>query len=209
MNIQPYMQEIIDSYYKYGAKKLHRMVDKVLKNLHFSEVDKEDFYSLATDIFVTEVIPNYNPEKSFDSFLYSTLYKKFCTYMTRSKRYKRCTKMKIKEKDEYGNDVVKTVIVPDERLNAPISSEDNSTLEDIISSNKTIESEIFGEKEIGYSKKMTQYLSRLSVLQKEVLRLISIGFTPDEILCELSINKKQYNDCYNAIHAYRNISILM
>lgn len=209
MNIQPYMQEIIDSYYKYGAKKLHRMVDKVLKNLHFSEVDKEDFYSLATDIFVTEVIPNYNPEKSFDSFLYSTLYKKFCTYMTRSKRYKRCTKMKIKEKDEYGNDVVKTVIVPDERLNAPISSEDNSTLEDIISSNKTIESEIFGEKEIGYSKKMTQYLSRLSVLQKEVLRLISIGFTPDEILYELSINKKQYNDCYNAIHAYRNISILM
>lgn len=209
MNIQPYMQEIIDSYYKDGAKKLHRMVDKVLKNLHFSEVDKEDFYSLATDIFVTEVIPNYNPEKSFDSFLYSTLYKKFCTYMTRSKRYKRCTKMKIKEKDEYGNDVVKTVIVPDERLNAPISSEDNSTLEDIISSNKTIESEIFGEKEIGYSKKMTQYLSRLSVLQKEVLRLISIGFTPDEILYELSINKKQYNDCYNAIHAYRNISILM
>ena len=56
---------------------------------------------------------------------------------------------------------------------------------------------------------MTEYLSRLSVLQKEVLRLTSIGFTPNEILEELHINKKQYEDCYNAIHSYRNISILM
>ena len=52
------------------------------------------------------------------------------------------------------------------------------------------------------------YLGRLSDLQKEVLRLISIGFMPNEILEELHINSKMYEDCYNAIHSYRNISLL-
>ena len=208
MNIQPYMEPIITSYYENDANKLHKMVDKVLKNLHFVDVDKEEFYSLATDIFVNEVIPNYNPEKSFESFLYSTLYKKFCTAMTRSTRYKRCTKMKVEEKDKNGKVIIKEIIVPDERLNASIGDE-SLTLEDVIPSHKTIEDVIFGEKETGYSNKMIQYLNRLSVLQKEVLNLISIGFKSDEILLELHINKKQYNDCYAAIHSYRNISILM
>lgn len=208
MNIQPYMEPIVNSYYENDAKKLYKMVDKVLKNLHFVDVDKEEFYSLATEIFVNEVIPNYNPEKSFESFLYSTLYKKFCTAMTRATRSKRCTKIKVEEKDKNGEVVVKEIVVPDERLNAPIGDKENSTLEDVISCNYTVESEIFGEKEVGYSKKMTQYLDRLSLLQQEVLRLISIGFEPNEILAELHINKKQYEDCYNAIHAYRNISLL-
>lgn len=209
MNIQPYMEPIINSYYENDAKKLHKIVDKVLKNLHFVDIDKEDFYSLATEIFVNEVIPSYDPEKSFESFLYSALYKKFCTAMTRGTRKKRCMKIKVREKDERGKVVEKEIIIPDERLNAPIGDEENSTLEDMISCNCTVESEIFGEKEVGYSKKMTQYLDRLSLLQKEVLRLISIGFTADEILDELSINKKQYDDCYAAIHSYRNIAILM
>ena len=56
---------------------------------------------------------------------------------------------------------------------------------------------------------MQKYLRRLSVLQREVLKLISIGFEPNEILTELHINRKQYEDCYNAIHSYRNVSILM
>ena len=56
---------------------------------------------------------------------------------------------------------------------------------------------------------MQNYLDRLSTLQQEVLRLISIGFSPCEIIEELHINKKMYNDCYNAIHSYRNTVVLM
>ena len=73
----------------------------------------------------------------------------------------------------------------------------------------TIESEFFGEKEEGYSKEMQKYLGKLSVLQREVLRLISIGFTPNEILEELHINQKSYEECYKAIHSYRNTVVLM
>ena len=115
--------------------------------------------------------------------------------------------MKVEEKDKNGKVIIKEIIVPDERLNASIGDE-SLTLEDVIPSHKTIEDVIFGEKETGYSNKMIQYLNRLSVLQKEVLNLISIGFKSDEILLELHINKKQYDDCYAAIHSYRNISIL-
>ena len=63
-------------------------------------------------------------------------------------------------------------------------------------------SEFFGENEETFSPEMMKYLSRLSPLQREVLHLISIGYTPNEILGELHFNKKLYDDCYNAIHAY-------
>ena len=58
-------EDIINTYYENDAKKLHNTVNKVLKNLHFKDVDLEDFYSFATEIFVMEVIPNYNPEQPF------------------------------------------------------------------------------------------------------------------------------------------------
>lgn len=208
LRIESYMIPIIDSYYENNARKLHMMVDKVLRNLHFNDVDKEEFYSFATEIFVTEVIPDYDPKKAFEPFLYSTLYKKFCTKMTRNRRYKRCTKIKIEEKDENGNIVTKTIVIPDERLNAPISNEDESTLADMIPSKTTVEDEIFNKQEEWYSTKMILYLSRLSSLQKEVLRLTIAGYKPNEIREELHISEKQYVDCNTAIHSYKNVSVL-
>ena len=87
--------------------------------------------------------------------------------------------------------------------------DENSTIENTVAGKDTIESQFFGENREAYSKEMTEYLSRLSVLQKEVLHFISIGFTTNEIIGELHITKKQYDDCYNAIHSYRNIEVLL
>lgn len=184
------MEVIINSYYEDNAKKLHKMVDQILFKLRF-DVDNEDFYSLANEIFV-DVIRRYDRKQDFDGFLYSCLTNKFKTEMTRRNRKKRQA-----DKNSISFDT-------------PISNDENNlTLGDILPNKKTIEKEIFEEKEDGYSKEMCQYLARLSELQKEVLRLISIGFKPSEILEELHINQKMYEDCYNAIHSYRNISILM
>lgn len=209
MCIPSYLEPIVNSYFENDAKKLNKVVDKVLKRLRFETYDKEEYYSLATEIFVREIIPNYNPEKSFEKFLYSTLYKKFCTSMTSKTRFKRCMKIKVKEKDEYGNVIVKYSVVPDDRLNSPIGDDNGYTLEDTLKSDITVEKEVFEKEEIGYSDKMTRYLKRLSPLQKDVLRLISIGFKANDILDELHITQKQYNDCYAAIHSYRNTSILL
>ena len=184
------MEKILNTYYTKNAKKLHTMVDKILFKLRFHDVDNEDFYSLANEVFV-DVIKRYDGKQDFDGFLYSCLYRKFCTEMTRRNRQKR--------------QADKNAI----SMEMPVGDGDESfTIGDIITDKNTIEKEFFGEREDGYSKKMSNYLSRLSPIQKEVLRLISIGFMQREILEELHINQKIYEDCCNAIRSYRNISLL-
>ena len=86
--IPEYLEPMVDLYYANHAKKLYDMVDKILFKLHFVDVDKNDFYSLANEIFMY-AIRDYDSSKSFEVFLYSCLYKKFCTEMTRRNREKR------------------------------------------------------------------------------------------------------------------------
>lgn len=117
-------------------------------------------------------------------------------------------KRKVEERDEYGNIAIKEIIMPDSSLDEKISDDENSTLKDIIPANNTVEDEVFGGKETGYSQKMVAYLERLSDLQKEILRLIIAGYKPGEIKKELHISEKQYADCNAAIHSYKNVSIL-
>ena len=183
------MEKIIISYYEDNAKKMRTMIDKILFRLKFN-VDNEDFYSLGNEVFL-DVLNRYDGKQDFDGFLYSCLVRKFKTEMTRRNRYKRqADRMAIS-------------------IDSPVGEDENMTLSDIIADKDTIEKIFFEENEDTYSAEMQRYLSRLSILQREVLRLISIGFNPNEILTELHINKKQYEDCYQAIHSYRNISVLI
>ena len=183
------MEKIILSYYENNAKKMRTMIDKILFRLKFN-VDNEDFYSLGNEVFL-DVLNRYDGKQDFDGFLYSCLVRKFKTEMTRRNRYKRqADKMAIS-------------------IDSPVGEDENMTLSDVIADKTTIEKIFFEENEDTYSAEMQRYLSRLSILQREVLRLISIGFNPNELLPELHINKKQYEDCYQAIHSYRNISVLI
>ena len=182
------MEKIILSYYENNAKKMKTMIDKILFRLKFN-VDNEDFYSLGNEVFL-DVLNRYDGKQDFDGFLYSCLVRRFKTEMTRRNRYKRqADRMAIS-------------------IDSSVGEDENMTLSDIIADKDTIEKIFFEENEDAYSAEMQRYLSRLSILQREVLRLISIGFNPNEILTELHINKKQYEDCYQAIHSYRNISLL-
>lgn len=184
------MEAIINSYYEDNAKKLRNMVDKILFKLKYVDVDNEDFYSLANEVFA-KALKDYDKEQSFNGFIYSCLYKKFCTEMTRQNRYKRqADKLSIS-------------------MYLPLNDEENGTIGDTVADRNTIESNFFGEKEEGYSKEMSKYLSRLSKLQREVLRLMGIGFMPSEIIEELHINQKMYEDCYAAIRSDRNKKILL
>ncbi len=184
-----YQMDQVINYYGNDARKLHSLVDKILFKLRF-DVDKEDFYSLANEVFA-DVLNRYDDKQNFDGFLYSCLTNKFKTEMTMRNRYKRQTdKLSIS-------------------IDTPIGDKKDYTIGDTIADKTTIESEVFEEREENYSKSMNKYLKRLSKLQREVLRLISIGFMPNEILEELHINQKIYEDCYKAIHSSRNTSILM
>ena len=183
-------KDLVDLYFKNDGKVLYSLIDKVLFKLKF-DVEKSDFYSLGSEIFL-DALCRYDEIQDFNGFLYSCLINKFRTEMTRRNRQKR----------QCDNNSIS--------IDTPIGNEDgNFTIGDTIASKSTIEKEFFEEREESYSKEMCRYLSRLSNLQREVLRLISIGFSPNEILTELHINQKQYEDCYQAIHSYRNILILL
>ena len=183
-------KDLVDLYFKNDGKVLYSLIDKVLFKLKF-DVENSDFYSLGSEIFL-DALCRYDETQDFNGFLYSCLMNKFKTEMTRRNRKKR----------QCDNNSIS--------IDTPICDDDgNFTIGDTIASKSTIEKEFFEEREESYSKEMCGYLGRLSNLQKEVLRLISIGFMPSEILEELHINQKMYEDCYNAIHAYRNTSILI
>ena len=182
-------KDLVDLYFKNDGKVLYSLIDKVLFKLKF-DVEKSDFYSLGSEIFL-DALCRYDETQDFNGFLYSCLINKFKTEMTRRNRQKR----------KGDNNSIS--------IDTPIGDDDgNFTIGDTISSKSTIDKEFFEEREECYSKEMCRYLGRLSDLQKEVLRLISIGFMPSEILEELHINQKMYEDCYQAIHSYRNISLL-
>lgn len=184
------MEEIVNSYYKNNATRLHTMVDKILFKLRFTDVNNDDFYSLANEIFVN-VLKRYDGKQDFNGFLYSCLCNKFKTEMTRRNREKRkADKMALS-------------------WETPIGDEDGGTIGDLISNGETIESEIFEQTEDSYSKTMNRYLNRLSKLQKEVLRFLSIGFSTQEIIEELHISEEQFQDCYRAITSPRNKNVLL
>lgn len=67
------MEQILNIYYVDNAKKLRRMVDKILLKFGgLSDKDLDDFYSLANEVFV-DVIKRYDSSQIFETFLYSCL----------------------------------------------------------------------------------------------------------------------------------------
>lgn len=187
------MEAILNSYYANNAKKLRTMVDKILFKLKFHDVDNEDFYSLANEIFV-DVLRRYDNKQDFDGFLYSCLTNKFKTEMTRRNRQKRqADRMSLS-------------------WETPIDEENNMTIGDFITDTKKaehydIDKTFFEDDGEKYSEKMLVYISKLSELQKEVVKLIISGFSKEEIKKILHINGKEYSDCLASMSSYKNISI--
>ncbi len=182
-------ERLAEEYYRNEQRKIRRLVDGILFKLKYKDIDSADFYSLTNEIFI-DVLKRYDGKQNFEGFLYSCLLNKFKTEMTKRNRKKRqADKMAIS-------------------IDTPIGDNENSTIGDIIADKSTIENELFEKGEEGYSKKMLLYLSKLSVIQKEMLRLTIAGYLPNEIREELHITEKQYCDNYAAIHSYRNVSVL-
>lgn len=198
------MDQIINSYYANGAKKLHIVVDQVLFKLKFF-VDKEDFYSLATEVFL-KALNSYDSSQSFDNFFYSCLSKKFKTEMTRRNRFKRCNVVEVWEENERGEIVKVKKYIPDVSIYEKTSVNSTQTWEDIICNISNEDNDTYQSDDL--SEKMNAYLKQLSSLQKDVLFRIADGYKPEAIKSELHITEKQYQDCWNAIHSYRNVKIL-
>ena len=121
------MEQKLKEYYTDNAKKLHKIVDRILlKYGGLCDKDLDDFYSLANEVFV-DVMNRYDGKQSFDGFLYLCLSNKIMSEITRRNREKRkADRMCIS-------------------LDAPVGDKDGLTIGDILTDDFDIEKEIFGE----------------------------------------------------------------
>lgn len=167
------------------------MVDKILIKLKFYDVDNEDFYSLANEIFV-DVLNRYNRSQSFDGFLYSCLMNKFKTEMTRRNRKKRQT-----DKNSIS-------------IDTPIGNEDgNSILADMIASNINIEREILGDDaDIIMEEKIERYLKSLSKIQRKIIEMKMQNVEVQHIKEELGLTDSQYSSHMQEVVQYEHIRLL-
>ena len=154
-----------------------------------SNKDYDDFYSIALEVLLNSATKYDSAKSKFKTFLIGNIERKFKTEIRDRNREKR--------------------IIHNNTISIDVPNDDSMNIIETISDNITIETLLFSEGSEKYSDKMESYLSRLSPLQKKVLHLLSIGFIKGEILEELHISSKEYQDCYEAIHSYRNTSILM
>ena len=185
------MEQILNKYYADNAKKLHKVVDKILKRFGgLSDKDVDDFYSLSNEVFV-DVMARYDDSQSFDAFLYSCLLNKIKTEMTRRNREKR-------KADRMSSSI-----------DTPIGDDENCTIGDMIASDFSIEKELFEkDKREEWSEEANMYLDSLSPLQRKIAFLLSDNNTPNEICEELHITLKHFENSMKRILADERIRSL-
>lgn len=203
--------ELIQEYYDDDAKKLHMIVDKILRKYGgIYDKDRDDFYSLANEVFAVSLRDFDKSKCNFDGFLYSNLVKKIITEIRDRNRGKRSnTKPK---RDDNGNVVTdddgKIIyeFVPDVSLDTPTGEEDNCTLGDLIEDVNTIESKLFP---CNIGDKAEKYLLELPRLAREIILLKINGNDKDYIVNSLHITNKQYSDAMVTMKSSQYISILV
>ncbi len=185
--LQPYM----DSYYADNAKKLRRMVDKILfKFRGLSNKDMDDFYSLANEFF-TDVLKRYDGVQSFDGFLYSCLSNRIMTEITRRNREKRRADRMCTSLDAVNGD--------DEEWN----------LYNLIPSDfDTFDEAVKAQENGQYQDKIQMYIAKLSNRQVSILNLLVDGYKPIEVRQILGISPKEYSDDMETMRSYENVKIL-
>ncbi len=184
------MEQILNKYYADNAKRLRKIVDKILLNYGgLYDMDKDDFYSLANEVF-TSVIRSYDNTRPFEVFLYTCLCNKIKSEISKRNSYKR---------------VADRLSVS---IDALVDINGNIKVGDIIADNYNIEDMVIGLSGGEYDNKILLYLNRLSETQRSILELSAEGYKPHEIQKKLHISGKEYSDGKQAIHSYRNISIL-
>ena len=182
--------QILNTYYANNARKLHRTVDRILAKFGgLSNKDRDDFYSLANEVFV-DAIGRYDGTQPFDGFLYVCLVNKIKSEITKRNREKR-------KADRIAVSI-----------DAPVGDEDGCTLAELIASGYDLEAEIFEKADV-MTYKLEKYLELLSKRQKEVLTLLSYCYQTGEIQKLLHMTQREYADALDGIRSYEKIRILL
>lgn len=190
-DLSPLQLQILDTYYADNARKLHRVVDRILSKFGgLTYKDTDDFYSLANMVFA-DAIKRYDCEQSFDGFLYSCLSNKIMSEISK----RNCEKRKA------------------DRLSISVNAvndkgEDYSLLDRIPSDFDSFEEASKCQENGEYCNKVQQYISRLSNQQVNILNLLIDGYKPFEVRRILEMSPKEYENNMQIMRCYENVRVL-
>lgn len=153
------------------------------------EKDYDDFYSIALEVLADSVL-KYDESQNckFTSFLIGNIKRKFSTEVRDRNRLKCIPSKQIDSFDD-------------------LVCEDGIPVSETLPDKFDIYEEVFGEDLSGT--KIERYLSKLSILQRKIVSLLSEGYIAKEIKDILHISNKQYTDNLMAIQAYENVKVLL
>ena len=183
--------QLLDMYYAGNAKRLHYLVDRILRKFGgVFQSDFDDFYSIANEVF-TVVLKSYDGSRDFENYFCSCLANRIKTEMTKRNRIKRMC----------GRESVS--------MEALMGEEEQAVIGEWVVSGQDVESELFGNDEYFMEEKMKKYWDSLSAMQRTILTLKMNGYKKTEILHKLDITEKIYDKNFAQIKSYDKTNILL
>ena len=210
-------KEILESYYKVNedkpeesAKKLHNVVDKILKRFGgITDIDRDECYSIA-NLEITKYVKSQLDkgiedfdEDQFNGFIYFAISRKVKMHITRKNRQKRC---KIVTKMEDGKEI-KEYIYPTS-LDNLMSDDGKTKMIDIIPSDFDIESNIDVGELLNLGENVVKYISSLGCIERKIADLIMQGCNSTEIKNILKLSDKEYNTYLSDMKEYEKRQLL-
>ena len=187
-------EKLLQSYYADNAKKLHKLVDGILKRFGgIYQKDCDDFYSLANEV-LAHLCKTYDGKQNFDAYVYSCLSNKIKTEMTRRNRQKR-------QADRLA-----------ESIDRPLTEDGNTKLGDIIPLAFELEKVVIDKIEgnqFASDNKVEKYLESLSGIQYKVALCISEGMKPGQIKERLKLADKKYEATLRDMKSHEKIKHLI
>lgn len=170
-------EKIVEEYYANNAAKVRKMVDDIIERYRFNITDKDDFYSIANEVFV-KILDTYDGKRDFKGYLYSCLENRIKQEQTRRNALKNGGDKLISSLDDTESN---EDINPYEVIEGAISAEDEFM-------------ENCGE---WSSPVIAEYFSKLSPMQMEIAKLKSEGYSFEEIAKKLGITLNRYYELCN------------
>ncbi len=206
------MKEILNSYYKDNARKLHNVIDQIFYRKYGGTANKDmdEFYSVGNDVF-TDIILNdrYDSSKgNFDGFLYGALDLAIIDEFKRQNRDKRTAKIEIEVKNGKGEIEKKKVPVLNIYMDAPIGEGENSTIGDMIQDSFDMEAALSEKMGIFREERVEKYLSSLSKVQRQIIEMKMENMSAYEIKQKLKLSDKEYNEQFSLIKSFNNIKTI-
>lgn len=192
--LELWQEDIVQEYYTNNAKKLYQMVDRIL--LKYGGItDHDEFYVLATDLFLL-CIKKFDRDKgNFEGFFYSVLSRKIITAIRDKNRAIRSNTKQVIGEDKK----IHYEFNPDISISTPIGDGGNTTLEDTIEDDKVKEES---------SSNVENYLASLSKTQKKIADMVIKKFSIQEIREELNISEVKFKKILSGMKSFDKKIIL-